>query len=49
MATIEPVERNGVTFYRVLLPGPADEVQAYAVRDKVVAAGFADARVVKPF
>jgi len=46
VATIEPVERNGVTLYRVLLPGPADEVQAYAVRDKVAAAGFADARVV---
>ena len=33
----------------VLLPGPADEVEAYAVRDKVAAAGFTDARVVKPF
>ncbi len=49
VATIEPVERNGVTFYRVLLPGPSDEAQAYAFRDKVAAAGFADARVVKPF
>ncbi len=48
-ATIEPVQRNGTTLYRVLLPGPADELEAYAVRDKVAAAGFADARVVKPF
>jgi rare lipoprotein A len=48
-ATIEPVERNGTTLYRVLLPGPADELEAYAVRDKVAAAGFTDARVVKPF
>jgi len=48
-ATIEPIERNGTTLYRVLLPGPADELQAYAVRDKVAAAGFTDARVVKPF
>jgi len=48
-ATIEPFERNGTTLYRVLLPGPADELEAYAVRDKVAAAGFTDARVVKPF
>jgi rare lipoprotein A len=48
-ATIEPLERNGTTLYRVLLPGPVDEAEAYAVRDKVAAAGFADARVVKPF
>jgi rare lipoprotein A len=48
-ASIEPIERNGTTLYRVLLPGPTDEAEAYAVRDKVAAAGFADARVVKPF
>jgi rare lipoprotein A len=47
-ATVEPFERSGVTFYRVYVPGPADETQAYAVRDKVAAIGFADARVVKP-
>ena len=47
-ATVEPYERSGVTFYRVFLPGPADEAEAYAVRDKVAAIGFADARVVKP-
>ncbi len=47
-ATIEPFDRGGVTFYRVYLPGPADEAEAYAVRDKVAASGFADARVVRP-
>ncbi len=47
-ATVEPFDRGGVTFYRVYLPGPADEADAYAVRDKVAASGFADARVVRP-
>ena len=47
-ATVEPFDRGGVTFYRVYLPGPADEADAYLVRDKVAAGGFADARVVRP-
>lgn len=47
-ATIEPFERGGTTLYRVVLPGPADEAEAYAVRDRVAAIGFADARVVRP-
>jgi rare lipoprotein A len=47
-ATVEPFDREGVTFYRVFVPGPADEAEAYAVRDKVAASGFADARVVRP-
>lgn len=47
-ATIEPIERNGTTLYRVTLPGPADEAEAYAFRDKVAAAGFSDARVLRP-
>jgi rare lipoprotein A len=47
-ATIEPFQRGGVTLYRVTLPGPADEVEAYGVRDKVVAIGFSDARVIRP-
>mgnify|MGYP001605962198 CR=1 FL=1 len=47
-ATIEPFEQSGVTFYRVYVPGPSDEAQAYAVRDKVAAIGFADARVLRP-
>jgi rare lipoprotein A len=47
-ATVEPFERSGVTFYRVYLPGAATEAEAYAVRDRVAAIGFADARVVRP-
>ncbi|HEY0436851.1 MAG TPA: septal ring lytic transglycosylase RlpA family protein, partial [Phenylobacterium sp.] len=47
-ATIEPIERNGLTLYRVTLPGPADEAEAYAFRDKVAAIGFNDARVLRP-
>jgi rare lipoprotein A len=47
-ATIEPMERGGTTLYRVILPGPADEAEAFAMRDKVAGAGFADARVLRP-
>jgi rare lipoprotein A len=46
-ATVEPYEKDGVTLYRVFVPGADDEVAAYAIRDKVAAAGFSDARVVK--
>jgi rare lipoprotein A len=48
-AVIEPVQRGGVTLYRVMLPGPADEAEAYALRDKVASYGFRDARVMQPF
>ncbi len=48
-ATIEPVERGGVMLYRVVLPAPGDEAAAYALRDRVAAIGFADARVVQAF
>jgi rare lipoprotein A len=48
-ATIEPIQRGGTTLYRVMLPGPADEAEAYALRDKVASIGFADARVMQPF
>jgi rare lipoprotein A len=48
-AVIEPVERDGTTIYRVVLPGPADEAGALALRDRVAQFGFADARVVRPF
>jgi rare lipoprotein A len=47
-ATIEPLERGGTTFYRVILPGPADEAEAFAMRDRVAGIGFADARVLRP-
>jgi rare lipoprotein A len=48
IATIEPIERGGQTLYRVTLPCPADEADAYALRDKVAGIGFADARVLRP-
>ena len=47
-ATIEPMEKGGMTLYRVILPGPADEAEAFAMRDKVAGIGFADARVLRP-
>src|SRR6185312_7870168 len=47
-ATVEPFQRNGTTLYRVLLPGPTDEAEAYVLRDKVAQSGFGDARVVRP-
>ncbi len=46
-ASIDPFQRGGMTLYRVTLPGPSDEAEAYAVRDKVAAIGFADARVIR--
>ena len=47
VAVIEPIERGGVTLYRVMLPGPGDEASAFALRDRVAGIGFADARVVR--
>jgi rare lipoprotein A len=50
LATIEPLQRgDGLTLYRVVLPAPADEAAAYALRDRVAEIGFADARVVRAF
>lgn len=48
VAVIEPVVRDGATFYRVYLPAPADEGQAFALRDQAAAFGFSEARVVRP-
>jgi rare lipoprotein A len=48
-AVIEPVQRGGATFYRVVLPGPQDQLQAYNLRKRVADAGFADAQVLGPF
>lgn len=48
-AVVEPVERNGVTLYRVVLSGPQDELQAYNLRQRVADAGFGDARVTGPY
>ena len=47
-ATIEPIQRGGTTVYRVVLPGPEDEAEAFALRDRVAEIGFADARVLRP-
>ena len=47
-AQIEPVQHNGATLYRVMLPGPTDEAEAFALRDRVAQLGFADARVIRP-
>jgi hypothetical protein len=32
----------------VLLPGPSDEGEAFALRERVVQLGFADAQVIRP-
>jgi len=48
-AVIEPVQRGGATLYRVVLPGPQDQLQAYNLRKRVADAGFADAKVLGPF
>ncbi|HKP79613.1 MAG TPA: SPOR domain-containing protein, partial [Phenylobacterium sp.] len=49
MASIEPLQREGVTLYRVVMPAPADEAAAYALRDRVAQIGFVDARVIRSF
>lgn len=48
-ATIEPVERDGATLYRVVLNGSDDEAQAWRLRDRAADLGFADAKVVRAF
>jgi rare lipoprotein A len=48
-ASVEPLQRDGQTLYRVVMPAPADEAGAYALRDRVAEIGFADARVVRTF
>lgn len=45
---IEPVDREGVTLYRVLLNSSSDEADALALRDQVAAMGYAEARVLRP-
>ncbi|HEX4180011.1 MAG TPA: SPOR domain-containing protein, partial [Caulobacteraceae bacterium] len=46
---IEPVARDGATFYRVVLGGFLDEDDALAAQLRYNEAGFPDARVLKPF
>ena len=48
-ASIEPLQLDGRTLYRVVLPAPADEAAAYALRDRVAEIGFTEARVVRMF
>ena len=47
-ATIEPVDRNGATLYRVVVGQEADEAQAWVLRDRVAALGFRDASILRP-
>lgn len=47
-AAVEPIQRNGVTLYRVVLQSTADEGEAWALRDRVAASGYGDARVLRP-
>ncbi|MDB5475247.1 MAG: rare lipoprotein [Phenylobacterium sp.] len=49
MARVEPLARGGTTLYRVVLDGAADQDSAELLREKVAEAGFADARVIRPF
>lgn len=46
---IEPVDRGGVTLYRVMVRDIAGESEADVVRDKVVRIGLVDARILYPF
>jgi rare lipoprotein A len=49
IAKVEPFQRaDGVTLYRVMVDGTADEGEAWALRDRVAAYGFSEARVVRP-
>jgi rare lipoprotein A len=48
-ATVEVVQRNGATLYRVVLQSTSDEGEAWALRDRVASYGFGDARVLRPF
>ncbi len=46
---IEPLEQDGLTLYRDLIPAPSDEVAAYALRDVVAEIGFSETHVVRTF
>lgn len=49
VAKVEPFQRaDGMTLYRVMVDGTADEGEAWALRDRVAAYGFTEARVVRP-
>ena len=48
-ARVELGERDGAAIYRVMVQASADEGEAWALRDRVAAYGYADARVIRPF
>jgi rare lipoprotein A len=48
LATVEPLQRDGVTLYRVVVTASSDAIEAYDLRERVAEAGFADARVIGP-
>jgi len=48
-AEIEPVDHDGVIYYRVVVRASGDETEAWAMRDMVAGYGFSDARVTGPF
>jgi len=47
-ATIEPFERSGGVLYRVTVTAGEDEVEAWSMRDRVVALGYSGATVLRP-
>lgn len=47
-ATIERLERNSGTLYRVTVSAGEDEGQAWTLRDRVVALGYSGATVLRP-
>jgi rare lipoprotein A len=48
VAMVKPVQRDGVTLYRVVVGALADEAKALAVREQMLAFGLGDARIVYP-
>lgn len=48
-AVVEPVRRDGVTVYRVLLPAPDDAIEAALLRDRVAEIGFSEAQLIRAF
>jgi cell division protein FtsN len=49
VVVIQPIERNGLTLYRVMVRDIPGESEAGLIRDKVVQIGLADAQILYPF
>jgi cell division protein FtsN len=47
-AAVETMQRNGTTFYRVVMPSTTDVIEAYDLRERVAEEGFRDAVVIGP-